>query len=82
MVFIMSSLQNAVKNFVFGLFGFLLLVLLFISVFGTCKINSDEQISFHWDQPLLHVLFLGLAVGIGTFLSKKKRVRIPSKAFY
>lgn len=78
----MNSLIKLVKNFVFGLFGVILLFLFLLSVFQTCEINSDEHILFHLDIPLIHILFFVFVCLAGVFLFRKERKLLPSKYFY
>ena len=68
MVFIMNNLMKLLKNFVFGLFGVILCFLFLLSIFQTSKVNSDEQISFHWDVPFLHIIFLILICSISSIV--------------
>lgn len=68
-----------IKNFIFGLFGVILAGLFLCSVFTTCKVNSDEVISYQMDLPFLHILVLAGACAVGIFLYRKVRVLIPAK---
>lgn len=82
MVFIMNNLIKLLKNFVFGLFGVILCLLFLLSIFQTSKVNSDEQISFHWDFPFLHIVFLILICLAGVYLFQREHKFLPSKYFY
>lgn len=78
----MNNLVKILKNFVFGLFGVILLFLFAISVIGTCTINSDEIVSYQNDNPFWHIVFLSLACLIGNLFMRRFHRRIPLKYFY
>lgn len=66
---------------VFGLFGCVIFLLFILSVFETSKINISEQISFHRDFPVLHILLPAGTCWLFSFI-KKSEQKIPLAVLY
>ena len=77
-----EMILKGITNFVFGLFGLICLLLFLFSVFETSRVNIAEQITYHKDFPVLHILFL-LAVCIAFVYFKRHFCRrVPSCILY
>lgn len=69
-------------GFVFGLFGCVIFLLFLFSIFETSKIDISEMVSFHWDFPFLHMIFLtGVCLSLSLF-KKCDLKKIPLTVLY
>ncbi|MCM1258222.1 MAG: hypothetical protein NC307_10260 [Roseburia sp.] len=71
-----------ISCFVFGLFGGIIFLLFLFSIFETSKINISEIISYHWDFPPLHLLFLAGVCLAFPFINKCNVKKIPLPVLY
>ena len=71
-----------ITDFVFGLFGIICLLLFIFSIFETSRVNSAEQITYHSDAPLFHILLLICICAGSVYFRKRIRLRIPHFILY